>query len=109
MNKYFKFTVESDLGAGTQYIEFDEDNWAIRQAECHEGRWFNSSRKKYHPELGGIALFDQQLTELGIQRGEQIDAKQFESAWKLSEFIEYKKLKKSLIRKQVTRSKESPR
>jgi hypothetical protein len=183
MNKYFKFTVESDLGAGTQYIEFDEDNWAIRQAECHEGRWFNSSRKKYHPELGGIALFDQQLTELGIQRGEQIDAKQFESAWKLSnrafvpsqisstkesrniinrprrerpsrecyvrgrlnelrirlsdlrrklsietsdeiqvilerkiqqkekliKFIEYKKLKKSLIRKQVTRSKESPR
>lgn len=84
MNKYFKFTVESDLGTGTQYIEFDENNWAIRQAECHEGQWFNSSRKKYHPELGGIALFDQQLTELGMQRGEQIDAKQFESAWKLS-------------------------
>jgi RNA recognition motif-containing protein len=84
MNKYFKFTVESDLGTGTQYIEFDENNWAIRQAECHEGQWFNSSRKKYHPELGGIALFDQQLTDLGMQRGEQIDAEEFTLAWKLS-------------------------
>jgi hypothetical protein len=84
MNKYFKFTVESDLGTGTQYIEFDEDNWAIRQAECYEGRWFNSSNEKYHPELGGIALFDQQLTELGIQRGQVIDAEEFASAWKLS-------------------------
>jgi hypothetical protein len=84
MNKYFKFTVESDLGTGTQYIEFNENNWAIRQAECHEGRWFNSFKEKYHPELGGIALFDQQLTELGMQRGEPIDAREFESAWKLS-------------------------
>ncbi len=84
MNKYFKFTIESDLGIGIQYIEFDDDNWAIRQAECHEGRWFNSSMAKYHPELGGIALFDQQLTELGIKRGKPVDAEEFESAWKLS-------------------------
>jgi hypothetical protein len=84
MNKYFKFTVESDLGTGTQYIEFDEDNWAIRQAECHEGQWFNSFNEKYHPELGGIALFDQQLTELGMQRGKLIDAEEFALAWKSS-------------------------
>lgn len=84
MNKYFKFTVESDLGVGTQYIEFDDDNWAIRQVECYNNRWFNSCGKKYHPELGGIALFDQQLTELGLQRGKPIEAKEFESAWKLS-------------------------
>jgi hypothetical protein len=99
MNKYFKFTVESDLGTGTQYIEFNENNLAIRQAECHEGRWFNSSRKKYHPELGGIALFDQQLTDLGMQRGEQIDAKQFESAWKLSN--------RTFVPSQISSTKES--
>jgi hypothetical protein len=28
MNKYFEFTVESDLGVSIQYIEFDEDNWS---------------------------------------------------------------------------------
>ena len=87
MNKYFEFTVESDLGLGTQYIEFDDANWAIRQAECHEGRWFNSSQEKYHPELGGISLFDQQLTEVGMQRGKLIDAEEFELAWKLSHEI----------------------
>jgi hypothetical protein len=84
MKKYFKFSVESDLGMGTQYIEFDEDNWATRQAECHEGKWFNSDRKKYHLEIGGIALFDQQLTESGMKIGQRIDAKEFESAWMLS-------------------------
>jgi hypothetical protein len=56
MNKYFEFTVESDLGVGTQYIEFDEDHWAIRQAEYHDNRWFNSAGEKYHRELGGISL-----------------------------------------------------
>ena len=84
MNKYFKFTVESDLGVGIQYIEFDVDNWAIRQAEYHGHRWFNSSEKKYHQELGGIALFDRQLTERGIQIGESINAEEFEQAWSLS-------------------------
>jgi hypothetical protein len=84
MNKYFKFTVESDLGVSTQYIEFDEDNWAVRQTECHQGRWFNSFEKKHHLELGVIALFDQQLTELGMQKGKPIDAEEFELAWNLS-------------------------
>jgi hypothetical protein len=69
---------------GIQYIEFDDDNWAIRQAECHEGRWFNSAEQKYHLELGGISLFDQQLTELGRQRGELIGAEEFDFFWKLS-------------------------
>lgn len=101
MNKYFKFTVESDLGTGNQYIEFDDNNWAIRQAECHEGRWFNSSKKKYHPELGGIALFDQQLTELGMQRGKVIDAEEFELAWKLSN----RKFRKLVTRKIRSRNR----
>jgi hypothetical protein len=93
MNKYFKFIVESDLGVGTQYIEFDDDNWAIRQAEYHGNRWFNSFEKKYHPELGGIALFDQKLTEAGMKLGDPISAGEFESAWYLSN----KKLTESLI------------
>ena len=84
MNKYFKFIVESDLGVGTQYIEFGDDNWAIRQVEYHGGRWFNSSKKKYHEELGGIALFDQQLTEAGMKLGEQIEAEEFELVWNSS-------------------------
>ena len=93
MNKYIKFIVESDLGVGTQYIEFDEDNWAIRQAEYHGNRWFNSSGKKYHQELGGIALFDQKLTETGMKLGDPISAREFESMWDLSN----KKLTESLF------------
>jgi hypothetical protein len=30
------------------------------------------------------SLFDQQLTELGMQRGKLIDAEEFELAWNLS-------------------------
>lgn len=104
MNKYFKFIVESDLGNGIQYIEFDDDNWAIRQAEYHGGRWFNSSVEKYHLDLGGISLFDQQLTELGMQRGKPIDAEEFELAWDLSN-------KKLLVSHSAfpRRSEETPR
>jgi hypothetical protein len=84
MNTYFKFHAESDLGVGIQYIEFNDNNWAIRQAECYGDRWFNSAGEKYHRELGGISLFDQQLTEAGIKLGEQIDAEEFELVWNLS-------------------------
>jgi sulfur relay (sulfurtransferase) DsrC/TusE family protein len=83
MNKYFKFSAESDLGIGVQYIEFDEDNWPIRQAECYEDRWFNSNRR-YHPELGGMGLCDQQLKASGMKIGISIDQQEFEEAWKLS-------------------------
>ena len=84
MNKYFKFQSDSDLGVGVQYIEFSEKGWAIRQAECYRNRWFNSCNRKYHPELGGLSLFDQQLTEAGIKLGEIIDEKEFELMWELS-------------------------
>jgi hypothetical protein len=83
MNSYFKFHAESDLGIGIQYIEFDDDNWPIRQAECYGDRWFNSSQR-YHKEIGCGGLCDQQLTEAGIKLGEQIDAEEFESVWNLS-------------------------
>ena len=118
MNQYFKFQSDSDLGVGTQYIEFNDTGWATRQAECYGDRWFNSN-KTYHKELGSMSLCDQQLTIAGMELGVKIDAKEFELVWnlsnediqKISENISSDRLIeiKSLIRKQATRSKESPR
>ena len=92
MNSYYKFPAESDLGIGVQYIEFDDENWPIRQAEHYGHRWFNSSRK-CHQELGGMGLCDQQLTTAGMEIGEPIDAKEFDLMWDLSN----KKLTESLV------------
>jgi hypothetical protein len=83
MNSYFKFHAESDLGIGVQYIEFDGDNWPIRQVDCYGDLWFNSSQR-YHKEFGNMGLCDQQLTEAGIKLAERIGAEEFELAWKLS-------------------------
>jgi hypothetical protein len=83
MRTYFKFPAESDLGIGSQYIEFDDDSWPIRQVECYGNRWFNSARI-YHQELGGMGLCDQQLTESGIEIAARIDAEEFESVWNFS-------------------------
>jgi Circadian oscillating protein COP23 len=83
MNKYFKFPAESNLGIGVQYIEFNDSGWAVRQAECYEGKWFNSN-KSYHEELTSSGLCDQKLTESGIKLGDPVDAKEFEDIWDLS-------------------------
>jgi hypothetical protein len=83
MSKYFKFSAESDLGEGYQYIEFNDQGWPVRQAECYGGRWFNSN-KKYHQELGSIGLWDQRLTESGMNLGEVVEDHEFEAVWKLS-------------------------
>jgi hypothetical protein len=83
MNKYFKFPAESDLGIGVQYIEFNDEGWPIRQAECYGERWFNSNQR-YHQELGCMGLCDQKLSAAGIKIGDLIDAQEFEAVWKLS-------------------------
>ncbi len=83
MNQYLKFSEESDLGMGDQYIEFNSEGWPVRQAECYGGRWFNSS-KKYHQELDSVGLWDQKLTESGMKLGDTIDAQEFEVVWQLS-------------------------
>ena len=100
MNKYFKFTVESDLDTGTQYIEFDEDNWPIRQAECYGDRWFNSSHK-CHQDLGGIGLCDQPLTNPDMEIASIIDAQEFESFWALSnkKLLEYQSSNSNRVQK----------
>jgi hypothetical protein len=38
MSKYFKFPAGSDLGSGYQYIEFNNEGWPVRQAECYGER-----------------------------------------------------------------------
>jgi hypothetical protein len=100
MNKYFKFPAESDLGIGIQYIEFDNDNWPIRQAECYGDRWFNSSHK-CHQELGGIGLCDQPLTNPDMEIASIIDAQEFESFWALSnkKLLEYQSSNSNRVQK----------
>lgn len=83
MKKYFKFPAESNLGIGIQYIEFDDNDWPIRQIECYGDRLFNSNQK-YHDELGVMGLCEQKLTEFGIKIGSSIEAKEFDSFWNLS-------------------------
>jgi hypothetical protein len=99
MNKYLKFPAESDLGIGTQYIEFDHDNWPIRQAECYGDRWFNSSHK-CHQDLGGIGLCDQPLTNPDMEIASTIDAQEFESFWDLSnkKLLEYQSSNSNRVR-----------
>ena len=84
--KYYKFfDAESEFGEGLQYIEFDGD-WATRQVECYGDRWFNSNQR-YHQELGGMGLCDQKLSAAGMKIGDPIDAREFESAWQLSDKV----------------------
>jgi hypothetical protein len=83
MKKYFKFPVESNLGIGTQYIEFDHDGWPVRQAEFYGNQWFNST-EEYHKESGGIGLCDQPITEFSMEMGDAIEFREFEDAWSLS-------------------------
>jgi hypothetical protein len=83
MSKYFKFPAESHLGEGYQYIEFNDQGWPVRQAECYGDRWFNSNQK-YHQELDSVGLWDQRLTESGMKLGDVVDAQEVEAVWKLS-------------------------
>jgi hypothetical protein len=80
MSKYFKFPAESNLGIGVQYIEFNDNGWAVRQAECYGDKWFNSN-KSYHEELTSSSLCDQKLTESGMKLGDPVDAQEFETIW----------------------------
>jgi hypothetical protein len=83
MSMCFKFPAGSDLGIGVQYIEFNDEGWLIRQAECYGERWFNSNQR-YHQELGGMGLCDQKLSAAGMKMGDPIEAQEFEAVWKLS-------------------------
>jgi hypothetical protein len=84
-NQYYQFVVDSDLGVGKQFIEFDSEGWAIRQCEEIANRWFNSTMGTWHPETGGLAKLDQQLTEGGKALGLEITAETFEEMWEKSQ------------------------
>jgi hypothetical protein len=64
------------------YLEFDGD-WASRQVEQYDGRWFHGdarSKSTYHDALGP-ALCDQPLSELGLPPECEITPEEFEAAW----------------------------
>jgi hypothetical protein len=103
MKKYFKFPVESNLGIGTQYIEFDSDGWPVRQAECYGDKWFNS-KQEYHKEPGGIGLCDQPITEFSIEMDDAINSKEFEDAWNLSNEVTIPLFQKGEKTKKISRS-----
>ncbi len=83
MKQYLKFSSESKLGIGTQYVELDSEGWAVRQVERYGSRLFNSQQIN-HPEIGGIALCDQQFLESHIESDCIISVEEFESIWKFS-------------------------
>jgi hypothetical protein len=79
MKRYFRVEYESVLGPSVVYHEFDGDE-PVRQAERVGERWI-SSREAHHPELGP-GLVDLPLTELEFEPGQEIDAAEFERAWR---------------------------
>jgi hypothetical protein len=84
MKRYFRREIQpqdSELGAGVMWLEFDGEQ-PTRQVERYGDRWF-SSRKEYHPELGG-GLADQSLSELDLGLEHEIGAREFEEAWEAS-------------------------
>lgn len=79
MKRYFKHESESNLGLGIAYLEF-YNNWASRQIEIYDNKWFISNRI-YHPETGGLALCDQPLSELDLEAKYEISKNEFENIW----------------------------
>jgi hypothetical protein len=80
VNRYFRRAGDWEgIGKGAVWLEFDGD-WATRQVELYDGRWY-SSVGEYHPDLGGGGLADQPLQEHEFQPSEEISAEEFEAAW----------------------------
>ncbi len=78
MMRYFKHEAESDLGFGIAYVEF-EDEWASRQVEIYDGRWF-CSLEDYHDEIG-LGLSDPPLSDAELGLEYKISKEDFESIW----------------------------
>ncbi len=86
MKRFFKRSGDwGDLGKGSVWLEFDDD-WATRQVEVYDGRWYCSIDKS-HPELGG-SLTHEPLRVHGFLPEEEITAEEFEAAW--SEALRYR-------------------
>lgn len=80
MQRHFLARWESEIGAGTIYLEYDGEE-PVRQVERYGTRWF-SSREDHHPELGP-GLSDRSLSEtLRTNQFVEIAADEFEQAWR---------------------------
>jgi len=77
MMRYFKHDAESDLGFGVAYVEF-ENEWASRQVEIYDGRWF-CSLEDYHDI--GPGLSDQPLADAELGPEYEISKAEFEAIW----------------------------
>lgn len=75
MKRFYKHDAESDLGAGTAYLEIIE-GWPTRQVEVYRGgcRWADKEHNKW--------LADQPFEVLELDASHEIDAEEFEAVWR---------------------------
>jgi len=66
-------------GRRRSWFEFDGEV-DLSQIERYGERWF-TSRKSYHPELGP-GLVDLPLSDIDLGSEHEIDAEEFEQAWR---------------------------
>lgn len=74
MMRYFKREAESELGAGTAYLEIT-NGWPSRQVEVYGPTWRWGDEA--HPEH----LADQPLDVLDLGEEHEISAAEFELVW----------------------------
>lgn len=74
MKRFFKHVAESDLGAGSAFLEVT-DGWPTRQVEVYGQTWRTADQQ--HPEY----LADQPLTELGLSDEDEMEEGDFEAIW----------------------------
>jgi hypothetical protein len=74
MKRYFKREAESELGAGTAYIEIS-DQWPSRQVEIYGQTW------RWGDERHAEYLADQPFEVLELDEGHEITGEEFERAW----------------------------
>lgn len=78
--RYFKNRADVGLGPGYAYIEFGDNEYALRQVEVYGDRWFSSYKADYHDELGP-ALCDKPLSSMGLSPDDEIESAEFEAIW----------------------------
>lgn len=74
MKRYFKRIAESDLGAGTAYIEI-ADGWPSRQVEVYGPTW------RWGDETNNEWLADQPFDVLELRDEHSIAEEEFERVW----------------------------
>jgi hypothetical protein len=78
VKKYYKFVIHLPEGKLVQYIELI-DCQPNRQAELYNDRWFF-----YSTSMNSSYLADQPISELDETIENNIDAREFEQVWAMS-------------------------